>query len=261
MKFISLTIPLIIYCLIVCLAISPKAQAGQYTETIILKIQSYAYEQHDGMPSWGFTGTTPYINNKDYPVNYASIGNLAYGSGNYTFENLPPNAQNVSSVLLYTYASNLGAGGSEGNLNLHAWNGSTWDDDYYDYKISLVEGEGWAYRYVDWMQYGTITNATEVNNAQLWFSSSTLWTSSPSLFVDQIYLNVTCDIIPPFSVVDQHTWNGIFLGSLALMIWSPSWVAWKIKKKGIDSDTMERVGFGLILWIIGFGLFVSWLYH
>lgn len=66
---------------------------------------------------------------------------------------------------------------------------------------------------------------------------------------------------PPFSVVGQYTWLGIFMGGIVLMVWSPAWVAWKIKKKGIDPDTLERMGYALLLWLVGFGLFISWLYH
>ena len=65
----------------------------------------------------------------------------------------------------------------------------------------------------------------------------------------------------PFSVVDLYTWLGIGLGGIALMVWSPAWVAWKIKKKGIDVDTVERIGFALVIFVMGFGLFISWLYH
>lgn len=48
-------------------------------------------------------------------------------------------------------------------------------------------------------------------------------------------------------------WLGIFI-----MILIPSWVAWGYKKQGFEV-LIERIMLGLVLWLIGFGLFWSWL--
>lgn len=62
------------------------------------------------------------------------------------------------------------------------------------------------------------------------------------------------------SWVDQYTVLGIGLGGLILMVASPTWVALKIKKTGITADSIERIGYAILLFLIGFGLLIIWLW-
>lgn len=62
------------------------------------------------------------------------------------------------------------------------------------------------------------------------------------------------------SWIDKYTMLGIGLGGLFLMIFSPTWVGLKLKKSGLDADSMERIGYGMLLFITGFGLLVIWLW-
>lgn len=254
-----------ILILIGSLTMIPKAQAGKNTTTITLNIESFAYEQHKGLPDWGYNGNPPYINLLDYPVHFTLTGSLARCTGNYTFENLPSNAENVTNVILWVYARNNGSSGSESNLNCHPWNGSIWDYNFYDYKISLMEGVGWDLYSVDWDEHGTVDDVNSVNNAELFIESATPWIgTSPWCNVDFAYLNVTCDIPPPPPppeiVVDKYFGLGLFIGGIILMIFAPSWVAWAIKKKGITPDTVERAGYAMLIFLIGLGLFLSYIY-
>lgn len=72
------------------------------------------------------------------------------------------------------------------------------------------------------------------------------------------------DWVTPFiiewSLIGMYTTLGIGLSGVFLMCFAPSWVAWKIKKKGVDVDTVERFGYALLLFLVGFGLFVMWLW-
>ena len=62
------------------------------------------------------------------------------------------------------------------------------------------------------------------------------------------------------SYVDMYTTTAIGLGGIFLMVFSPTWVAWKIRKSGADVSTVERIGYGMLLFCVGFGLFVMWLW-
>jgi hypothetical protein len=72
------------------------------------------------------------------------------------------------------------------------------------------------------------------------------------------------DWVTPFiiewSLIGMYTTLGIGLSGVFLMCFAPSWVAWKIKKKGVDTDTIERFGYALLLFLVGFGLFIMWLW-
>lgn len=61
------------------------------------------------------------------------------------------------------------------------------------------------------------------------------------------------------SYVDMYTQTAIGLGGIFLMIFSPTWVAWKFKKEGASTGSVERFGYGMLLFIVGFGLVVMWL--
>jgi len=61
------------------------------------------------------------------------------------------------------------------------------------------------------------------------------------------------------SWVDKYTVLGFGLGGIGLMVASPSWVALGIRKKGFNEESIERMAYGFVMFIIGFGLFLTWL--
>ena len=61
------------------------------------------------------------------------------------------------------------------------------------------------------------------------------------------------------SWIDDYTMLGIGLGGLVMMIFAPSWVALKIKKSGMDADSIERIGYGMLIFVFGFGMFLIWV--
>lgn len=61
-------------------------------------------------------------------------------------------------------------------------------------------------------------------------------------------------------LVSDYSWIAIFLSGIFLMAWGPSWFAWKVKKVGITSDSIERLGYAMLLFLIGFGLLIMAIY-
>lgn len=62
------------------------------------------------------------------------------------------------------------------------------------------------------------------------------------------------------SWVDKYTILGIGLSGLLMMVFAPSWVALKIKKEGITPDSIERIGYAMLIFVVGFGMMVIWLW-
>ncbi len=65
----------------------------------------------------------------------------------------------------------------------------------------------------------------------------------------------------PDSYIDRYTLLGMGLIGIAMMVVSPSWVAYKIKNDGIDEDTVERFAYAFLIFLVGFGLMIVWLWH
>ena len=65
---------------------------------------------------------------------------------------------------------------------------------------------------------------------------------------------------PPLNYVDEYFGLGLFIGGIIMMIYAPSWVAWKVKKSGVTPDTVERLGYAMLIFLVGFGLFLSFIY-
>jgi hypothetical protein len=65
---------------------------------------------------------------------------------------------------------------------------------------------------------------------------------------------------PLYSYLDYTTlFMGI--GGVIMIIFSPMWMIHKIKEKGfLETETIERFGYCLIIFLIGFGLMITWLW-
>ena len=66
--------------------------------------------------------------------------------------------------------------------------------------------------------------------------------------------------IPPEPFVDRYTMVGIGLAGLILMAWCPTWIALKFRKKGLEVETIETMGYAMLLFFVGFGFFIIWIY-
>jgi len=60
--------------------------------------------------------------------------------------------------------------------------------------------------------------------------------------------------------ISKYTMLSIGIGGLVLMVASPTWGVWVIRKKGLDPDSIERVMYAFLLFCVGFGLLVMWLW-
>ena len=215
------------------------------------------YFTEDG--SWtNHVGATPYIDASDAPTNYVynSLQTDTWDKIHWFGFEWNASISEISNVTLsvrgarvYTWGQGLfvpriNSYGVDWNLTQHSWDSST-------------------FSYHNWTGIESYLDTAYKLQTSLLMLQHNI-SSNGGLAIDHAYYIVGYTYIPPsppFSVVDQYTWLGIGLGGIALMVWSPAWVAWKIKKKGIDVDTIERIGFALVIFVMGFGLFISWLYH
>jgi len=62
------------------------------------------------------------------------------------------------------------------------------------------------------------------------------------------------------SWIGKYTMFALGMGGLILMVASPTWGIWTFKKKGLDPDSFERLAYAFIIFCIGFGLLIMWLY-
>ena len=63
-----------------------------------------------------------------------------------------------------------------------------------------------------------------------------------------------------YSFVDEYFMLGVGMFGITLMVFAPTWTAFQVVKKAYDFETVKRLGYSLFLFIIGFGLFITWLW-
>jgi len=62
------------------------------------------------------------------------------------------------------------------------------------------------------------------------------------------------------SWIGKYTMFALGMGGLILMVASPTWGVWMFKKKGLNPDSFERAMYAVLVFCVGFGLLVMWLY-
>lgn len=96
----------------------------------------------------------------------------------------------------------------------------------------------------------------------MFVSEGATYTGTNSSFTVSVPASTTVTLAWDYyieSYVDKYTVLAMGLGGIFLMIFSPTWVAWKARKEGASVGTVERFGYGMLLFIIGFGLVITWL--
>jgi len=63
------------------------------------------------------------------------------------------------------------------------------------------------------------------------------------------------------SFIDNYMLLAMGIAGIVLMVSSPSWLALKIRKDGLDEETIERLAYAFLLFLIGFGLVIVWLWR
>lgn len=91
------------------------------------------------------------------------------------------------------------------------------------------------------------------NNTQ-----ETTFLQTYAYLISDVTLTLNLYTLP--DLTNLYTWIALFLAALFLMIWSPSWFAWKIKKVGVTVESIERLGYATLLFLVGFGLLIMCLY-
>jgi len=62
------------------------------------------------------------------------------------------------------------------------------------------------------------------------------------------------------SWIGKYTMIALGFSGIGLMVFSPTWVAFMIRKKGLDADSFERMMYAMLIFCVGFGLLVMWLW-
>lgn len=60
-------------------------------------------------------------------------------------------------------------------------------------------------------------------------------------------------------LVSMYTQLGMMILGLLLMFYAVTWGAWGIKKKGINDETIERMGYCMLIFLVGYGLLFTQL--
>lgn len=62
------------------------------------------------------------------------------------------------------------------------------------------------------------------------------------------------------SWLDLYFMFGVGMAGLIMMVFAPSWVAMGVRRNAFQVDKMERIGYAVLIFCVGFGLFCSWLW-
>jgi len=62
------------------------------------------------------------------------------------------------------------------------------------------------------------------------------------------------------SWLDLYFMFGVGMVGLFMMVFAPTWVAFGLRRNVFQPDKIERIGKAVLIFIIGFGLFISWLW-
>jgi len=64
----------------------------------------------------------------------------------------------------------------------------------------------------------------------------------------------------PWSLIDNYFMLGVGLAGIIMLISGPTWFARTFVKHGLDTETIEHLGYGMLMMIMGFGFVVVWLW-
>jgi len=62
------------------------------------------------------------------------------------------------------------------------------------------------------------------------------------------------------SWLDLYFMFGVGMSGLIMMVFAPSWVAMGVRRNAFETDKIERIGYALLIFCVGFGLFCCWLW-
>lgn len=90
-------------------------------------------------------------------------------------------------------------------------------------------------------------------------------TTQSSKFIWEVGINTGNNITIVWSWrieswIGRYTMIALGFSGIGLMVFSPTWVALMIRKKGLDADSFERMMYAMLIFCVGFGLLVMWLW-
>jgi len=62
------------------------------------------------------------------------------------------------------------------------------------------------------------------------------------------------------SWLDLYFMFGVGMSGLIMMVFAPSWVAMGVRRNAFETDKIERIGYAVLIFCVGFGLFMCWLW-
>ena len=244
-KIVFLAILLVGYLLII-----PDVKAPIVEGSEILPVDGFVSE----LEEWYEVGDYPWLDVDDNETAYIFCDVITDLDHKYfTFQNVENVTRIDSVVFWFKYWDDLGYQALRVIFYTHIGEGQ-WN--WAEGTNFSIEKEKWTFKNRDMTNLANTTY--EINGLRVWFDS--LQTDSLRN-VTYAYLNVTGLIRTPLpSYVDIYFGLGLFLGGIIMMIFAPSWVAWKVKKSGVTPDTVERLGYAMLIFLVGFGLFLSFIY-
>jgi len=64
----------------------------------------------------------------------------------------------------------------------------------------------------------------------------------------------------PWSLIDNYFMLGVGLTGIIMLIAGPTWFARTFVKHGLDTETIEHLGYAMLFVVLGFGFVVVWLW-
>jgi len=62
------------------------------------------------------------------------------------------------------------------------------------------------------------------------------------------------------SWLDLYFMFGVGMAGLIMMVFAPAWVAMGVRRNAFQVDKIERIGYAVLIFCVGFGLFCCWLW-
>ena len=246
--------PLIIQALVALLFVYltmpiPNVQAPIVEGSEILPVDGFVSE----LEEWYEVGAYPWLDVDDNETAYIFCDVITDLDHKYfTFQNVENVTRIDSVVFWFKYWDDLGYQA----LRVLFWYYTDGEGGWGEGTNFSIKSSTWVFKSKDMTNRANTTYG--INNMRVWFDS--LQTDSLRN-VTYAYLNVTGLLRTPLpSYVDIYFGLGLFLAGVIMMIFAPSWVAWKVKKSGVTPDTVERLGYAMLIFIVGFGLFLSFIY-
>ena len=252
-----LIIQILVALLFSCLTIPIASSKKEYTDSMKITVDGFT----PIVQEWEEIGVSPWINSNDNDTsvihfNYTltpSVKKHYY----WSFENLERNdIGKVISIInvTCTYWRRAEIIGDTFHVKMYWWNGS----DYELNGVWATADEDWGSNTIDISS--TLDTPQIVENVKL---KLTNWGSPSSDYkgrISYVYLSVWFTYTKAPTFIDKYFGLGLFIGGIIMMIYAPSWVAWKVKKSGVTPDTVERLGYAMLIFLVGFGLFLSFIY-